>query len=285
MNNSKQIKNLLSQAPDLLPDSTTPRLDLEVLITAIFSWTRSDLIINQREELPIDKFDKLMDLVEQRRAYQPIAYILNNKEFYGREFYVDRDVLVPRPETELLVDLAIREFKDNSNKKDFEILDLGTGSGCIVVTLAKELSSTCSLTAVDSSVAALEVAKKNAATHCVSDRIDFIQSDWFQNLQGKKFDLIISNPPYVNAALEGLSPELKHEPSSALYASEQGLTDVKFLISNFKSYAKPTATFLCEIGSEQKDALAEYCESLALQYQFHKDLAGLDRVLELKLES
>ena len=101
MKNSKQIKNLLAQAKDLLPDSTTPRLDLEVLLSAVCSWSRSDLIINQREELSAEQFESLMKLVELRRQSIPIAYILNNKEFYGLDFYVDRNVLVPRPETEL----------------------------------------------------------------------------------------------------------------------------------------------------------------------------------------
>ena len=165
MKNSKQIKDILIHAKDLLPDSTTPRLDLEVLIAAVCSWTRSDLIINQREELSIEQLDSLMELVEKRRQHLPIAYILNNKEFYGRDFYVDQKVLVPRPETELLIDLAMKEVNLRTGKKDLEILDLGTGSGCIAITLAKELENSCNFTAVDSSVVALGVAKKNAAVH------------------------------------------------------------------------------------------------------------------------
>ena len=228
----------------------------------------------------MDKFDILMELVEQRRQHLPVAYILNNKEFYGRDFYVDQNVLVPRPETELLIDLVIKEVGNRANKA-LEILDLGTGSGCIAITLAKELGSDCNFTAVDSSGAALEVARKNATRYEVSDRINFIQSDWFESLKGKRFDLIISNPPYVNSELGELSPELKHEPQAALYADEQGLSDVKFLVSKFEEYSKPQAIFLCEIGSEQKVSLEEYCNSLGMEAEFYNDLAGLVRVLRL----
>jgi release factor glutamine methyltransferase len=213
-------------------------------------------------------------LAERRRQGEPIAYILGRREFYGLEFALTRAVLIPRPETELLVELALARIPD---KADVRVLDLGTGSGAIAVALAKKRPQA-RLTAVDVDYAALAVARANASRHGVSVR--FFCGDWFGALSGETFDLIVANPPYVAAGDPHLSTgDARFEPQRALVGGADGLDCIRAIVAKAGAHLRPGAWLLFEHGYDQ----AETCRALlaAQGYatvQSWPDLAGIQRV-------
>ena len=216
-------------------------------------------------------------MVSSRKLGTPIAYLTGKREFYSREFTVTPDVLIPRPETEVLVDQALARLSEVSALKPARILDLGTGSGAIGITLA--LQTRAHVTAADRSEAALRVARGNAARLGAS--VDFIQSDWYAALTGKKFDLIVSNPPYVAAGDPHLAQgDLRFEPHMALTdASHDGLSSIRAIIEGAPGHLNPGAWLLFEHGYDQ----AEACRELLLKRGFEglvsvPDLAGIARV-------
>ena len=189
-----------------------------------------------------------------------MAYITGEREFWGLTFSVTRDVLVPRPETELLVEEALRFLRHITRPR---ILDVGTGSGCIGVSIAYELAkqgvSDYLCTLVDISPQALAIARQNAARHGVSDRVRFVQSSWFDNdveLQ-PPYDLIVANPPYVSR-LEAVSKELSYEPPSALYSEDDGLHDTKVILGAARRFIGPTGELLLEVGAGKRALLDRY---------------------------
>jgi release factor glutamine methyltransferase len=205
------------------------------------------------------------------------------QEFYGYSFIVTPEVLIPRPESELLVELGLEYIKD---KPQPDILDLGTGSGCLAITLLlelKELEQQAQLTAVDISKAALEVAARNIKKHKLQGEISLVCADWFQGLRGR-FDLIVANPPYVETGATDISPELKFEPDSALFAGSDGLREIQRIFKNLAEHLSEDGVFLCEIGSTQRESLINLIPK-TFEYRFHKDLAGMDRVLELRCKT
>lgn len=216
-------------------------------------------------------------MVSSRKLGKPIAYLTGKREFYSREFNVTPNVLIPRPETELLVDQALMRLAEASDPKPARILDLGTGSGAIAITLA--LQAKVHVAAADRSEAALSVARGNAA--CLGASVDFIQSDWYAALAGKKFDLIVSNPPYVAAGdphlLQG---DLRFEPQIALSdASHDGLSSIRAIIEGAPGHLNSGGWLLFEHGYDQ----AEACRELLRKRGFEgvvsiPDLAGIARV-------
>jgi release factor glutamine methyltransferase len=245
------------------------RLEAELLLAHLLNTRRIELYASA--DRPLDEAEKqaYRELLKRRVDGEPVAYLTGYKEFYGLEFQVTADVLVPRPETELLVDRA-REIGGRT------LLDLGTGSGCIAIACAVRMKET-AVTATEISPEALSVAKKNAELHAVADRIRFREGDLFGALpEGARFDLIVCNPPYVPE-----SQELgDHEPTIALYAGRDGMTVLRRLLAEAEDYLAEGGTLLAEIGEDQADPVRALAQGRFARVQVHEDLAGHPRVLE-----
>jgi len=208
----------------------------------------------------------------------PIQYITNNQEFMKLNFYVDKNVLIPQPDTEILVEEVIEISKKINSKK---ILDLCTGSGAIGVSLAKYLPN-CEITAVDISKKALQIAKKNAIINEVEKQITFISSDLFSNLESQKFDIIVSNPPYIKRNdIENLEEQVKKEPLIALDGGEDGLDFYKKIIKEAHKYLVSEGYLCLEIGYNQKDEVIKLIEKEETFKNIYskKDLYGIDRII------
>ena len=223
-------------------------------------------------------------MLERRAAREPLAYITGNKEFWSLDFIVTPAVLIPRPETELLVDLALDCARELPSRQRIKILDIGTGSGAIAVSLAKHLPES-EVWAVDISAASLRVAEANAKRHNVAERIRFLQGDLLDALDqvGATFDLILSNPPYVRSAeLAGLAPEIRDwEPRTALDGGVDGLDYSRRLIGAAPSHFNEGGRMLLEIGSDAAQAVVDLfaragCYEPA---RVHRDYAGRDRAV------
>ncbi len=213
-------------------------------------------------------------LLAARLAGRPLAYLTGQREFYGRDFMVTPDVLIPRPDTELLIDLALARLPANTTG---HVLDLGTGSGCLAITLACERPAA-RVTAVDRSPAALAVARGNAG-RCGAN-VEFLESDWFTGLAGRRFDLVVANPPYIAAADPHLAHgDVRHEPLAALVSGPDGLDDLTQLIQAAARHLEPGGSLLLEHGWNQ--AVAVRARLTATGYGGVKswnDLAGIARV-------
>jgi release factor glutamine methyltransferase len=226
--------------------------------------------------------DQLREFVERRAAGEPLQYITGVQDFYGREFRVTPDVLIPRPETELLVEAALEVTKVDSPV----FCDVGTGSGCIAVTLLCEIVGSRAV-AVDKSSAALEVAKLNAGKQSVTDRAEFVVSDCFDALDSREyqFDLIVSNPPYVSeAALAGLQREVRdHEPRVALSPGGDGLSVIRRLLTEASAFLKPNGHLLMEIGFDQGERVRNLVdEGVWTLIEVRPDLQCIPRIVVLR---
>lgn len=213
-------------------------------------------------------------LVARRAGGEPVAYLVGQREFYGRGFAVGTGVLIPRPETELLVDLVVAKVGAGGTA---DILDLGTGSGCIAITLALELPSA-RLTAVDASLAALDIARGNAER--LGARVGWIASDWFAALGNRRFDLIVANPPYVAEGDPHLAEgDLRSEPRAALAAGGDGLDAIRIIVGGAPGHLRPGGSLWLEHGHDQDDAVhALLADTGFAGIEQHRDLAGIVRV-------
>jgi release factor glutamine methyltransferase len=228
-----------------------PRLNAEHLLAHALGLKRMELYLQFDRPLTESERAPLRDLVKRRGAREPLQHVLGTAEFHGRTFACDKRALVPRPETEQLVELALEIAKD---KPAATILDIGTGSGVIVLTIALELPSA-TLHATDLSPDALALAAENAARHALTDRIVFHQADLLPP-DDARFDLIIANLPYIPAEeIASLSPEVRHDPSSALDGGADGLDLIRRLIDTAPDRLAPGGALLLEIGLGQADAV------------------------------
>jgi release factor glutamine methyltransferase len=232
---------------------------------------RVSLLAHPERVLSLEEGERFERLVVRRLAYEPIQYILGEQEFFGLLFEVTPDVLIPRPETEHLVEATLRLSEKT------RILDVGTGSGAIAIALAYH-SPDSLVTAVDISPAALEVARRNAQRHGVVHRITFLQSDLLGSVAGQ-FDVVVSNPPYV-AETEALEPQVdRYEPHSALYAGPTGLEIYQRLIPQAREHLKPGGWLLMEMGFGQSEALKGlFCDWN--QVSVSEDLQGIPRIVK-----
>lgn len=249
---------------------------LEARVLAAFAWNVAPawLIAHDTDplaEAPIAAFDRLL---ARRLAGEPIAYLTGTREFYGRPFRVSPDVLIPRPDTELLVELALARMPAD---RPMDALDLGTGSGCIALTLALE-RPLAHVTAVDRSTEALQVARGNA--EFLDARVEFLASRWFDALAGRRFELIVSNPPYVPAADPHLTRgDVRFEPLEALAAGADGLDDLRHLIVAARAHLEPGGVLLLEHGHDQAQAVVALLQNSGyVRPQSWPDLAGILRV-------
>ncbi len=253
--------------------SDSPRLDAELLLCHSINLPRSYLFAHPEDVLDNTTFDRFDALLRRRLDGEPMAYIMGSKEFWSHELLVSPATLVPRPETELLVDLALREIP---RKAEWQILDLGTGSGAIAVALAAERLM-CQITAVDISEAALAIARENARQLELSN-ISFAEGSWSAPVRNSQFNLIVSNPPYVRAGDPALA-NLRHEPVEALAAGADGLDAIRALAAECGQILKGNGVLLIEHGADQYDDVAAIlAASDWTNIQNHKDFAGHPRV-------
>ena len=250
------------------------RLEARVLAAHAWQVDHAWLIAHDTDPLTEAQITQFETLLTRRLAGEPVAYLVETREFYGRPFQVSPDVLIPRPDTELLVERALANLPPDQVA---DVLDLGTGSGCIAITLALE-RPLARVTAVDRSPAALAIAQRNAGI--LNARIEFLTGDWFDALAGRRFDLIVSNPPYIAAADPHLARgDVRFEPLAALAAGQDGLDDLRRLIRDACAHLRPGGALLLEHGYDQADAVVELLRQQGFeQISTLRDLAGLDRV-------
>jgi len=255
-------------------DTREARLEARVL--AAFAWSVAPawLISHDTDRPAQAQITQFNDLVARRLSGQPVAYLTGTREFYGRGFQVSPVVLIPRPDTELLVEQALLHIPADQS---VAVLDLGTGSGCIAITLALERPLS-RVTAVDRSVAALAMAKRNG--DLLDAPVEFLDSDWFSALAGRRFDLIVGNPPYVASSDPHLTRgNVRFEPLSALAASSAGLSDLRHLIATAPGYLKPGGALLLEHGYDQAGAVQDLLRAAHFEYvRCWTDLSGIYRV-------
>ena len=242
--------------------------EARLLLAAAAGFTEATVLAFPERELSPEIEAKYRNLVSRRHAGEPVAYILGHKEFYGLELEITPDVLVPRPETELLVDLTLA-------RRPASVLDLGTGSGAIALALKRHLP-TARVVAVDASAVALEVARRNAAKFGLD--IELRQGRWFEPLAGERFEAIVSNPPYVAVGDPHLA-QLPHEPRIALEAGADGLDAIRLIAREAPAHLLPGGWLLLEHGAGQHEAVRAALEAAGLETQEGwPDLAGIPRV-------
>lgn len=261
----------MNSIAELLREPPIAALDARVLLRTVLGVNDAYLIAHARDELSAEQAARFHALTARRAAGEPVAYIVGEREFFGHGFKVTPAVLIPRPETELLVELALA-------LQPQRVLDLGTGSGCIAISIAL-LMPPALVTAVERSEAALAVARENAA-RLHARNVEFRQGNWYDALRGERFDLIVANPPYV---AEGdahlLQGDLPFEPSAALVSGDNGLADIRIIVSGARAHLQPGGSLLFEHGYDQ----AVRCRDLLRQAGFGdvqswRDLAGIERV-------
>ncbi|WP_108858418.1 peptide chain release factor N(5)-glutamine methyltransferase [Ruegeria sp. Alg231-54] len=254
-----------------------PARDARVLLAHAARIEASRVTLIAPEELSPEIAERYDQLISLRAVRVPVSHLLGEREFYGRRFRVSRDVLDPRPETEALIEAALSEPFDH-------VLDLGVGSGCILITLLAERASASGVGA-DLSEAACLQASANAVQHQVQGRVEILQSDWFQNIDGQ-FDLIVSNPPYISLQeMADLSPEVRvHEPRMALTDEGDGLGAYRRIAAGAPDFLLPGGRLLVEIGPTQGQSVAALFESAGLTAtRIVPDLDGRDRVVFAKM--
>jgi release factor glutamine methyltransferase len=255
------------------------------LLEYVLGRDRSFILTHAEDEVGEEQAEKFQEYLERRAQGEPLQYITANQEFFGLDFEVTKDVLIPRPETELLVETALKLLTPSA---DAFICDVGTGSGCIVITLMQQLQQARAV-AIEISPEALEVARRNARRHSVAERIDFVFSDSFAALNSLEprpsFDLIVSNPPYVEeGAMANLQSEVRDfEPHSALAAGADGLDIIRRLLLEAPGFLKTGGYFLFEIGFNQAAAVRELLDPKIWKLiDIHKDLQGIPRTVALQ---
>lgn len=267
------ITGLLREA-SLQIHSETPRIDAELMLGFLLEKNSAWLFAHSGDELQQATHAKFLELLERRKSGEPVAHIIGSRGFWTLDFVVTADTLIPRPETELLVELAIAKCPQD---RKLRILDLGTGTGAIALAIASECKNA-EVVAVDKSENALKVAQENARRHNL--QVEFIQGDWFAALENKKFDLIISNPPYIPSNDPHLSQgDVRFEPMTALVSGTDGLDDIRRIISQAPRHSLPSAWLMIEHGFDQGEAIRVLFSAAGfVGVQTVQDLEQRDRV-------
>lgn len=270
------IKDILTSATAQLSSvSDSAKLDSELLLAFVLNKPRTYLHTWPDASLSDEALNKFNRLLKKRTHGEPVAHILGERGFWSLNLNVTPDTLIPRPDTERLVELALEIIPQQAQWK---ILDMGTGTGAIALSLAKERPA-CFITATDQSTQALEVAKQNAANNHI-ENIEFIQSDWFEKLENQHFDMIVTNPPYICDNDPHLKKgDVRFEPRSALTAGADGLNDIRIIIKNSHHYLNKEGALLIEHGFDQADAVCNLLKAANfIQIHNFKDYGGNPRV-------
>ena len=251
------------------------KLDAELILSKILGLSREKILLNLNDKINDKVFENFNYYLKLRKQNRPIAHILGFKDFWKYKFKVDKNVLIPRPETELIIEQALKNLPKLSNKN---ILDIGTGSGCIIISIIKEREN-CKATAIDKSLKALKVAKLNAEMHHVLKKIKFLNIDvdkYFAN----KYDMIVSNPPYIkDSEILSLDKDVKlNEPKLALSGGKSGLNKVFKVIKKSQELLKTNGKLILEIGDKQSKEVKKYLiKNNFNQIKIFKDLSGKKR--------
>jgi len=259
-------------------------LDAGVLLRHVLGLEQGEIFLRLEERLSLRDQEEFQQLLDRRAAREPLAYITGHKEFWSLDFIVTPAVLIPRPETELLVELALDCAREFSGGERIKILDIGTGSGAIAVSLAKHVAQS-AIWAVDVSTAALGIAEANAKRHDVDKRVEFLRGDLFDALDEAEamFDVIVSNPPYIrHAELSGLAPEIRDwEPLTALDGGADGLDYYRRIIRAAPRHLNENGRILLEIGSDMAESVVALFARAGCYAptSLHRDYAGHDRVV------
>jgi release factor glutamine methyltransferase len=272
---SAQTQLLAAAALEGVLDASEAKFEAQLLLQTTVGVNRAWLVAHENDALPTAVATAYQRLLQRRLNGEPIAYILGCREFYGLNLMVSPDTLIPRADTETLVDAALAKIAVNHPAS---ILDLGTGSGAIALAIAQQRPLS-DIIALDASVAALDIAQQNAQALAISN-VSFVASDWFDQLAAQRFDLIVSNPPYIaqHDAHLGLG-DLRFEPLSALASGIDGLDAIRHIIEHSLIYLKPQAWLLLEHGYDQAAQVAELmAETGLVNISTLKDLGGNDRV-------
>ncbi len=257
----------------------TARLDAEILLAHALGVERLGLYVQFEKPVTPEERARFRELVRRRAEERiPVAYLLGEKEFWSLTLAVTSDVLVPRPDTEVLVEAVLSRLPEV--EAEFRVLDIGTGSGAIALALASERPKA-RIVATDISSAALAVAKENAQRHGLGDRLRFLEGDGFEPVAGERFDVIVSNPPYVSSAdAAKLAPELAHEPASALFADADGTAMLRRIAAEAAENLEPGGLLGVELSPEQASPMTEWLEGGGFeQIEAHRDLGGRVRAL------
>jgi release factor glutamine methyltransferase len=263
------------------------RLDAELLLAHCRNRARIQLYIDFERLVTAEELSAFRELVRRRAAREPVAYLIGYREFWSLKIAVEKGVLIPRPETELLVEELIKIFKPPSGERlQAAILELGTGSGALSIALAQELKQ-CSIYATDISSSALIIAQRNSRAHGCADRIHFIRGDSLAAFRQKEvFDLIVSNPPYIcSAAVAGLAPEIRaHEPVEALDGGPDGLSFYRQWIPQMPVLLKSNGWAVLEMGAGQSVAISQLFQNTGAfaDVQTVKDYAGHERIIRAR---
>jgi len=251
-----KIQSILNQGINILEKNKipNPRLDVEILLSSSIKKDKKHIILNSQELLSLEQLDEFKSLVERRKKGEPIAYILKKKEFWKDEFYVNKDVLIPRPDTELIIEQVLKIY---SKESQVQVLDIGTGSGCILLSILKERPNFYG-TGIDISKKCINVSKFNANKLHLTNRTKFIYSS-VDNFKIGKYDLIVSNPPYIELLnLKYLERNvISFEPKLALSGGFDGFSKIKKVINKAGSLIKKKGKFILEIGFNQKNKVKE----------------------------
>jgi release factor glutamine methyltransferase len=264
------------------------RIDAEVLLANILEFKRIDLYLHYDRALSTDELHRFIDFSKRRVSREPIAYIIGEKEFWSLCFKVSKDTLIPRPETECIVETALTIIRGSNKPDSLKILELGTGSGAIVIALASEMPNNC-FVATDLNPNAIVIARKNERRLLENKTTDWIVGDWLKPFKktGVKFDLIISNPPYIcKGMIQKLEPEIfRFEPIYALDGGMDGLACHKKIIPEAAGRLCPGGYLLLEIGFDQKKSIEKIARNCLCfdSISFIKDYSGHDRVAILRL--
>ena len=256
-------------------DSSSARIEVQCLLQAVLQVNRAWLLAHPEQVLSDEELSRYTTLFERRLKGEPIAYILGEREFYGLNFKVSPATLIPRPETELLVELALQRLPPQGK---YRVLDLGTGSGAIALSIAHARPDV-EVVTVDASEDALAVARENAQRMNIGN-VSLLQSNWFSALQHERFDLIVSNPPYVATDDVHLAQgDVRFEPQRALASGTDGLDDIRHIITDARTYLNPGGWLLFEHGHDQAERARALLQQAGFTGVFSaRDLAGIERV-------
>jgi release factor glutamine methyltransferase len=280
---SATIKSAISEGAETLAASgvNESRSDAALLLMHVLQSDRAFLVAHPERILSADQLERFRSLVSRRAQGEPLQYITSHQEFFKLDFELTPDVLIPRPETELIVEVGLELLK---HKPAPTLADIGTGSGCIAISLLHELTNARAV-AVDLSPAALAVATKNAARHQVINRLRLVKSDLFSAIDsGECFDVIVSNPPYVPVDdLMDLPREVRHEPQDALDGGTDGLAVIRRLLNDAPKFLRSGGYLVFEIGIDQAKGIKQIVEQTAWELvEIRKDLQGIPRTVVLR---